>query len=469
MIHVLLAAALAQGACEPNAREQIGGISGLTLDVQSHLRYERYVRAGHERLFARDPETWLPYVLYGLISDQEKVAAASLRILRDLCDRYGILDDERRNPVRFELLNSAAYRAGLYKRLLAWSKERTGAFSRDNRRTRRFEGLMAALRSGGSFDEPARPEGRAFAELKALYPGCLPLLAGYVAHEDLLIARAAVAVLNRLTGRNSPPPSETTRDAQRDEWRAWLAERGHVLPPAEEDLLPLLSDDSSDEEVAAMLRRLEAADIETRVKAGLALRATHFRHEGLLRRALETADDPEARGAIATALDEIPDLKLRALQLRDDPAWLRAALGRLRRDAPDHAAFGRRVDRLRATLEGLWTELRDIEHRRDLVRKSCDLDVPGQARWADARLEWEAFREEADPLDELKDRVDAELRALDEASMKDVEEVRREALRMIETGRRAGLATYLFAQEARFTGVEAQERFGEIRNLLLAP
>ena len=55
------------------------------------------------------------------------------------------------------------------------------------------------------------------------------------------------------------------------------------------------------------------------------------------------------------------------------------------------------------------------------------------------------------------------------ASMRDVEDVRREAPRRIETGRRAELSTWPRAQAPRFEGVQAEERFNAIRNLPLGP
>src|SRR5262245_34302511 len=95
---VLLALLLAQEIFETGAREKIREIIGPSLDASRLEVFERFARCGHERLFARDASTWFPYVLHGLLSDQERVAAASLRGLRELCARHGITNENGANP-----------------------------------------------------------------------------------------------------------------------------------------------------------------------------------------------------------------------------------------------------------------------------------------------------------------------------------------------------------------------------------
>jgi hypothetical protein len=82
--------------------------------------------------------------------------------------------------------------------------------------------LMADLRPGGGFDDLQRPEGRAFARVKAMGPVAYPHLARYIDHEDVALGRAAVAVLNALTGRNAPLPASTNGALRRRQWEAWI-------------------------------------------------------------------------------------------------------------------------------------------------------------------------------------------------------------------------------------------------------
>jgi hypothetical protein len=468
MIEILLAA-LAQDAFEPKARERIGDVPGLTLEADQRLRYERFARAGHERLFARDPRSWFPYVLQGLISDHPPIAAASLRVLRELCARHRVTDDNGDNPARLDRLNSAGYRAELYKTCVAWYLQNKDQLAKDRPAVIRWNDLMRDLRAGGCLDDPARPEGRAFLAFKGHGLLAWPVLASFVGDDDLATSRTAVKVLNRLTGRDTPLPTEATREAQRHEWRAWLIEQGHVLPPEQPDLLPLLADTSSDEDLDALLRRLETGDIQVRDAAARELRGRLFRHEARLRRVLDTSDQPEVRVRLGPLLDEVPALKQIALDLRGDPVWLRTAIVRLRRETPDLAAFGRRVERLMVSIQDLWTEMRDIDHRRDLILKARDLDVPGRARWGDALTDWEAFEADVEPAADLHAVIQAERRKINDAAGKDVEYTRREALRIFRSAGPADANAYLEGQRVRFEGTEGYGEVLNIQKVLLAP
>lgn len=82
--------------------------------------------------------------------------------------------------------------------------------------------LMADLRVGGGFDDLQRPEGRAFARVKERGRAAWPHLAAYVDHEDVMLGRAAVAVLNALTGRNAPLPASTNGALRRRQWEDWI-------------------------------------------------------------------------------------------------------------------------------------------------------------------------------------------------------------------------------------------------------
>ena len=81
---------------------------------------------------------------------------------------------------------------------------------------------MRMLRPGGGFDIPDRPEGQAFQTVKSMGKGAFPYLIKYIDDPDIQLARAAVTVLNELTGRKSPLPTEITRAAVKTDWDSWL-------------------------------------------------------------------------------------------------------------------------------------------------------------------------------------------------------------------------------------------------------
>ena len=83
---------------------------------------------------------------------------------------------------------------------------------------------MRRLRPGGGFDIPERPEGQAFLAVKSMGKGAYPYLIKYIDDPDIQLARAAVSVLNELTGRKSPLPNENTRAAIKADWDTWLEE-----------------------------------------------------------------------------------------------------------------------------------------------------------------------------------------------------------------------------------------------------
>ncbi len=86
----------------------------------------------------------------------------------------------------------------------------------------RWDDLMTTLRAGGAFDDLSRPEGVAFKRVKDMGKGAYPHLVKYIDHEDPLLGRAAVAVLNELTGQKKTLPTEATRAKAKAEWEEWV-------------------------------------------------------------------------------------------------------------------------------------------------------------------------------------------------------------------------------------------------------
>lgn len=85
-----------------------------------------------------------------------------------------------------------------------------------------WDQLLVALRPGGGFDDPGRPEGAAFKMVKDMGKAAYPHLIRYIDHEDMMIGRAAVTVLGELTGKKGTLPNEATKAKIKTEWEAWL-------------------------------------------------------------------------------------------------------------------------------------------------------------------------------------------------------------------------------------------------------
>jgi hypothetical protein len=86
-----------------------------------------------------------------------------------------------------------------------------------------WDNIMSYLRTGGALDDPDRGEGFYFARIKKMGSAAYPYLIKYIEHEELPMARAAVTVLNALTGQNKPIPNATSSRAQvKAEWEAWV-------------------------------------------------------------------------------------------------------------------------------------------------------------------------------------------------------------------------------------------------------
>lgn len=184
--------------------------------------------------------------------------------------------------------------------------------------------LMHALRAGGALDDVTRPEGLAFSRLKAMGDRAYPHLVDFIDHEDPLLGRAAVSILNRLTGRKGDLPNEKTRTAIKARWKEWVRRNGLRQPAvALERLIPLMTCESKAEAVRRDLRRLTDDDIEVRKDAEGRVREALLRHGPLLRKAWEEASDPECREFLGSLLKERSRAEKAASSLRGDPTPLR--------------------------------------------------------------------------------------------------------------------------------------------------
>lgn len=228
----------APAAFEPGARKYIQGSPSALGDNPEQLKeFEAMAAAGRIDEMVRDDPKWLPYVIDGMLSDDEKVARASFQAMYDICAKHRVMTESGKNPVSLEYVNSAYYRGNEFAYWLEWYQrnrqeiaERGGkGGGAENARVvgedparADWPKLMEMLRPGGGFDDPKRPEGLAFAKVKAMGPGAYPYLVRHIDDADIMIARAAVRVLNELTGQNRPLPTEATKGQARQEWEVWL-------------------------------------------------------------------------------------------------------------------------------------------------------------------------------------------------------------------------------------------------------
>lgn len=84
-----------------------------------------------------------------------------------------------------------------------------------------WDTIMRKLRSGGGFDDPER-EGKTFARVKEMGKSAYPHLVKYIDNTEVQLGRAAVSILNALTNRTEPLPTEATKTKVKADWEAWL-------------------------------------------------------------------------------------------------------------------------------------------------------------------------------------------------------------------------------------------------------
>jgi uncharacterized membrane protein len=212
---------------EPGAGKQATKAADHTVDPGLLKEYEGMASSGKVADIVKEDNKWFPALLSGLLSDNEVIARSSFQALADICvkNKISSSEDGYRNPITLEYFNSAYYRAGTYTQWVEWWQKgqnkseiaaRGGAGGdRENARVvgedparAKWDELMQYLRAGGGYDDPKRPEGMAFAKVKNMGEGAYPYLVKYIENEDIMLARAAVKVLNELLGKDVPLPNE---------------------------------------------------------------------------------------------------------------------------------------------------------------------------------------------------------------------------------------------------------------------
>ena len=210
-----------------------------SVDQDVLKEYEGLARGGKTADIVGNPGRYMPALLVSLLSDDEPLARASFQALHDLCAAKKITTESGKNPVRLDLVNSSYYRAGDFSHWTEWWEKPQNKIAMgvndpkllEEIRTKGadpagqdWNQIMGHLRMGGAFDMMDRPEGQAFAKVKSMGAAAYPILAKYIEDQDILLAKAAVRVLNELTGRQGQLPTEATKSAVKAEWDAWIRE-----------------------------------------------------------------------------------------------------------------------------------------------------------------------------------------------------------------------------------------------------
>jgi hypothetical protein len=228
---------------EPGASRQVKGGASITADPSLLREFESLATGGKIDVIIADPGKWFHPMLVSFLSDNEPVARGAFQALYDLCNAKKIQTESGKNPVRIDLFNSAQWRGGEYSMWSDWWEKPQNKLAmgvkdaklEEEIRTRPASGdagkanwdkLMQDLRTGGAYDAEDRPEGKAFAQVKAMGPAAYPHIVKYIDHEDIALAKAAVKLLNALTGRDGQAPNDGNKAQIKAEWQSWVDKQG---------------------------------------------------------------------------------------------------------------------------------------------------------------------------------------------------------------------------------------------------
>ncbi len=218
---------------EPGAGKLVNELDIFKLDDALRKEYEGLASAGRVADIVKDDHKWMPYIISSLLTDDEKVARSTFQALHDICAKHNISSakEEQRfvNPIKLEYFNSSHYRSGEYGFWSEWwSKPNnqaavqqwaTGAtlVGEDPDRVK-WDEIIKDLKSGGGYDEPDRPAGRAYHRIKLMGPKAYPHLVKYIDNEDIMVGRAVVALFNYIFKKDSPLPTESNKAQIKAEW-----------------------------------------------------------------------------------------------------------------------------------------------------------------------------------------------------------------------------------------------------------
>ena len=228
---------------EPGAKNQVKGGASITTDPTLLKEFESLVSGGKLDTVIAEPGKWFNAMLVSFLSDNETVARGAFQAIHDMCKAKNITTDSGKNPVRLDLFTSAQWRGGEYSHWSDWWEKpqnklamgvkdakleeeiRTKGGSGDPSKAN-WDQLMGHLRAGGAFDDPDRPEGKAYRQVEGFGPAAYPYIIKYIDHDEIAMGKAAVKLLNTLTKREGQMPTDATKGAVKAEWEAWAAKQG---------------------------------------------------------------------------------------------------------------------------------------------------------------------------------------------------------------------------------------------------
>jgi predicted Zn finger-like uncharacterized protein len=212
-----------------------GDMPELGIDSSVNGEFEKLAAAGNVAELVQNDHKWLPYIINGFLSENEAVARGAFQAMAAVCDKHKISTESGKNPVNLELFNSAQWRGGEFMHWSDWWPRNKGELTArggkgadvvrvvgEDPARAKWDEIMQALRPGGGYDDIKRPEGFAFQKVKNMGPGAYPYIVKYIDHEDIALARAAVAVLNELTNQKRPLPNEQNKAALKAEWESYI-------------------------------------------------------------------------------------------------------------------------------------------------------------------------------------------------------------------------------------------------------
>ncbi len=218
------------------AERMVPGTPAFGKDAVLRKRFESLASQGRVGDIVRRDYLWVPYAIDGLLSDEEKVARSAYRTIHEICAKRRISSgkDAFKNPILLELFNSSQARAGEYgfwsewlskegarETVALWRRDIAAVQGAEDPSRTDWDDLLRTLRAGGGFDEPNRPEGAAFARVRAMGSAAYPYLIRYIDNEDLLLGRGAARTLNELTGRQRPIPTDANKLQVKREWETY--------------------------------------------------------------------------------------------------------------------------------------------------------------------------------------------------------------------------------------------------------
>jgi hypothetical protein len=231
-----------QAVFQPGARalalQATGGATPIKVNADKKQAYESLASAGKVQEILNEDYAWLLYVIDGVLSDSETIARTSMEVLQLICKKRKINNQIDPKSVLNAQARATEYEFWAYQWWLTLSNQAAVAEWPNNAgvpvgspgdsspipspvaRTE-WDRTMEDLRVGGGFFDESTVQAATFARIKRMGKAAYPHLIGYIGHEDLQLSRAAVVVLNELTQRDSPRPTEATKAKIKEEWESW--------------------------------------------------------------------------------------------------------------------------------------------------------------------------------------------------------------------------------------------------------